>query len=481
MRRILPLVLAAGLTLGAALWAGCSVQCHYDTDCAGAQVCSKGSCVAPDVHRQAFGICDTAADCAATEVCISGSCIAKNALGDGGVTDGGTADAGDCPAGPVSACTNSANANCPCLGGSYRFIPDPKNCAGFDPSAITVVQDGCNLTTFINGVGQLTGTVDQSGTVHMAGLFTCSGAKDPNTEAIALTCQTCNNTLIPFLAEAPSSVVPSGPFLMGTGGIPDGGTADGGTADGGTADGGASDGGYPADTQPEHQVDLGCFRMDTNEVTNRYYYDCVNPGPNYTGTPCGLPPGFTSPDELRQAPADHLPVMGVSWKDARNYCKYVGGDLPTEAEWEKAARGGCDLYGAPTCEPGVDDPDYPWGNDASKVCSDQDDVFQACGTSGPVSEDQYVTGASGYGIVHLAGNVREWVRDAYSATWYAQSPATDPVGPAQNSTPERVIRGGAFDTDPSAGTVWRRDHASDSLPGGASSIGDVGFRCVREH
>jgi len=132
------------------------------------------------------------------------------------------------------------------------------------------------------------------------------------------------------------------------------------------------------------------------------------------------------------------PVVGVSYDDAEAYCAWIGGRLPTEAEWEKAAR----WTGS---YPNV----YPWGNtwDAEK-CNNYYDTNSAgggyrCSQTSPVGS--YPSGASPYGCQDMAGNVWEWCKDWYSNTYYSQSPSSDPQGPTTGS--QRVLRGGGWDND----------------------------------
>ena len=127
--------------------------------------------------------------------------------------------------------------------------------------------------------------------------------------------------------------------------------------------------------------------------------------------------------------ADH-PVVYVSWEDAQAFCHWAGVRLPTEAEWEKAARGPATGSGAGRI--------YPWGNDAPNVqrCNFNRNV----GDTTPVGS--YPAGASPAGVWDLAGNVWEWVADWYDEGYYAGSPAQNPQGP--NAGAYRVLRGGSW-------------------------------------
>lgn len=200
-----------------------------------------------------------------------------------------------------------------------------------------------------------------------------------------------------------------------------------------------------ADEVPHHTVYLDAFWIDQTEVSNAQYQQCVE-GRACEQSAYGDNVDFGAPDQ---------PVAGVDWDNAMMYCMKIGGRLPTEAEWEKAARG-------------VDRHKYPWGDEwnASRCNSFESGI----GKTVPVGS--YPDGASPYGVLDMAGNVWEWVVDWYESDYYTHSPLRNPRGPETGSN--RVIRGGAWSL------LHPRDvrcaHRASAVP--AYHQPDVGFRCV---
>jgi formylglycine-generating enzyme required for sulfatase activity len=204
-----------------------------------------------------------------------------------------------------------------------------------------------------------------------------------------------------------------------------------------------------ADRRPVHVVRVDSFYMDAREVTNAEYLAFCEE------TDRGLPE-FWGLDRYRSGPdfPDH-PVVGVSWYDATAYAEWCGKRLPTEAEWEYAARGG--LAGEP----------YPHGDTLEPANGN----YSKSELGGPASVGSY--SPNGYGLYDMLGNVCEWVYDRFDRDYYSVSPAENPTGPEEGT--HRVIRGGGWHTGPGCMGVYHRN----ALPGNWLDI-NVGFRCARD-
>lgn len=221
--------------------------------------------------------------------------------------------------------------------------------------------------------------------------------------------------------------IPEGPFTMG------------------------NDQGDP-DEAPAHPVYVRTYFIDLKEVTQSEYARFVNM------TKRGQPQVPVFEEDIAKLVDPDFPVVGIGWNDAFGYCRWAGKRLPTEAEWEKAARGeGRRLY--------------PWGNEFSYVVSNidgEDDGFKYLSPVG-----SFEGGRSPYGVYDMTGNVAEWVADTYDAQYYQNSPFRDPPGP--DSTEFKVIRGGTWRdsklnarlTKRFSAKMWRTDAT-------------IGFRCAQD-
>jgi formylglycine-generating enzyme required for sulfatase activity len=206
--------------------------------------------------------------------------------------------------------------------------------------------------------------------------------------------------------------------------------------------------------RPVHNVCISGFEMDIHEVTNVEYADCVGFGG------CS-PPRYSFSDSRATYYGDpayeDFAVIYVDWLQAREYCTWVGKRLPTEAEWEYAARGG--LAGKR----------YPWGDTISGSDAnylDSGDTWD--NDTSPV--EHYA--ANGYGLYDMAGNVNEWVNDWYQSGYYNVSPVNDPPGPPTGQ--ERVHRGGSWTETTFFLRVAYRGKGSPDFESGS-----LGFRCAR--
>ncbi|MFO0775105.1 MAG: SUMF1/EgtB/PvdO family nonheme iron enzyme [Nitrospiraceae bacterium] len=229
-------------------------------------------------------------------------------------------------------------------------------------------------------------------------------------------------------AEAPMVTIPAGEFTMGSNEHAD---------------------------EPRHQVVLDAFQIDKYETSNGRYKEFMKAT------------GHAAPaywDDPRLNKSTH-PVVGVSWHDASAFCKWDGKRLPTEAEWERAAKGP------------AGDNHYPWGGHT--LDSTKANYGQNVGRTQPV--DAYPEGASGFGVYNMAGNVFEWVSDWYDPKSYTKSNALNPQGPESgynfaNQGAVRVLRGGSWLAPE---TSLHTSHRFWNQPDNNSYGVGLGFRCAK--
>jgi formylglycine-generating enzyme required for sulfatase activity len=198
-----------------------------------------------------------------------------------------------------------------------------------------------------------------------------------------------------------------------------------------------------ADESPYASVTMSAFTIDKHEVTEAAYQNCVTAGI------CTSPSANFDPTNN-----GCLPVRNVTWTQASAYCTYLGKSLPTEAQWEMAARGNTGSL-------------YPWGNTVYSCTLSQ---YNSCGLF-PIAVGSKPAGASAAsGALDMAGNVAEWVRDYYSGNYYSTG-QIDPTGPP--ATGSRVFRGGGYQA-PAVGSLRVSDRNAESP---TASYPDLGFRC----
>ncbi|MDH4237907.1 MAG: formylglycine-generating enzyme family protein [Nitrospira sp.] len=250
-------------------------------------------------------------------------------------------------------------------------------------------------------------------------------------------------------AQSPSHdemvLIPAGPFLMGS-------------------DKKIDRNAYLAEL-PQRKIYLDAYEIDKFEVTTVQFLKFV--------LAKDLPPLIDwqyDGGNFQETMVNH-PVMHVSWDDADAYCRWAGKRLPTEAEWEKAARGD-------------DGRIYPWGNQMAGLSRSN---YGRTGLSGPVrdrperlllyppiiSVDKYDNAVSPYGIFQMSGNVAEWVADWYDPKYYASAPDRNPKGP-ENGTQRSFRGGGWIDSTPSVRAAQR--NGTDP----STKMNWMGFRCARD-
>jgi formylglycine-generating enzyme required for sulfatase activity len=202
--------------------------------------------------------------------------------------------------------------------------------------------------------------------------------------------------------------------------------------------------------QPAHTVMLSAFAIDKREVTQAQFQQCLQ---MQLCDNTIVPIDDTTPN---------APVRGVRWENAKKYCAFARKQLPTEAQWERAARGG----GATP---------FPWG-DAAVDCTHAN---AQCSTT-VVDVTSLPVGATSDGVLHMAGNVREWVADSYETAFYTSPAAlSDPRNESASDNGIKVARGGSFKTEARFLKVWYRDD-EDELHGGTATDGDdLGVRCAK--
>jgi formylglycine-generating enzyme required for sulfatase activity len=222
---------------------------------------------------------------------------------------------------------------------------------------------------------------------------------------------------------------------------------------GGEFEMGSTEGG--SDEQSVHTVALDGFWIDRTEVTNAQYRRCVE---ERACTPPIESGSHTLDPYYSNSNYGDYPIIHVSWHQAKAYCAWAGARLPTEAEWEYAARGS-------------DGRTYPWGSSAPD-CDKANYWGREIGCVGDMTAvGSYPAGASWCGVLDMAGNVWEWIADWYQSDYYSVSPLRNPLGP--DSGTRKVVRGGSWSPDWNGIRATRRSSGSPS-----NRYPLVGFRCV---
>jgi len=238
--------------------------------------------------------------------------------------------------------------------------------------------------------------------------------------------------------RAPMVEIPSGSFPMG---VPPG-----------DRDGGR-------DEYPRHEVLLDTFWIDQFEVTNGRYIEFVkSAGHRVPQNPTNPTRNLWQGDSITESLAER-PVINVDWFDADAYCKWAGKRLPTEAEWEKAAKGTSDRR-------------FPWGNvepTAKHLNYNQRWIGEK--TLMPVGS--YEAGKSPYGVYDVVGNVWEWVNDWYDARYYEKSPSKNPTGPQEGT--KKVIRGAGWQNETPTVRIFTRVDSDPTMRNEST-----GFRCAAD-
>ncbi len=240
---------------------------------------------------------------------------------------------------------------------------------------------------------------------------------------------------------------------------------------------------YSNQEQPQHEVYVDAFWMDKAEVTNAQFCKFLNangnqktngirwfePGAGHRGVIYGYIEELDGVFKLKDGYEDY-PVIEVSWYGAKAYCDWVGGRLPTEAEWEYAAKGTLNSV-------------YPWGNEFNgNIVNYRDSTFNfdnlgkdtsfTDGYPQWASVGSYPKGASWCGVLDMVGNVHEWVSDWYASNFYSISPKLNPKGPKNGTI--KIAKGGSW-YDPS----WHvRCSYRKGLTPSSARMHWVGFRCI---
>jgi sulfatase modifying factor 1 len=411
-----------------------------------ALVCSGCAYEWPD-ETQGDYLCNTDGDCAAQFTCDldSGQCVAEESSDASDASDSSDAsDASD--SSDASDASDSSDAS------------DPGNCPEGQHTVGNICYDHNDITHCFDGSDSVDCTTMN---IPEHSIPACMGTGDAQHPAFECSYECTNG----YEDQAGTCVGPAGMVLVGAGVFHMGCN-------------GAEDAHCDMATEePDHEVTLGDFWIDIYEVQAGDYKECVETIISGESV-CSYNGYAEAPNQTygSGSSSDH-PINYVSYEEAKTYCEWKGKELPTEAQWEKAARG--DDFRV-----------YPWGSSPEPSCNDT--VMFGCG---PQAVTQPVTNFSDnmspYGAHHMVGNVFEWVKDYYLEDYYTSgAPSSgdwvEPQGP--NAGPLRVIKGGGFNSpgsndfqapgaDNFMSPMLRASARGYSSP--TTRQADLGFRCVR--
>lgn len=444
--------------------AACSYQdivCLTDIDCGDGSAYTEDSCDNAGTPQSSCSYQDIA--CLSAADCDDSNAYTEDSCGNAGTTAAAcsyvdiacitSADCDDSNNYTVDTCNNGGTVQSSCsyqtitcftatdCDDSDAYTKDTCNNGGTIASTCTYQDIACLTNTDCDDANAYTeDTCLKAGTTQASctyAVITCLSSADCN-DGLASTSDRCEN------AGTTSSAcyntldnewvnIATGEFIMGCTGCYD-------------------------DEQPAHAVHLPSYDIQKYEVTNAQYSDCVAAGV------CSAPvsaSSSTAASYYGNHAYDDYPVIYVDWSRANSYCAWIGARLPTEAEWEKAAKG-----------PTPEQKEYPWGA-AVPTCSLSNGTILGTACVGDTTVvGSNTAGASYYGILDMSGNVAEWVYDWYNPVYYMSSPYNDPQG-GDGSTGVKLIRGGGWNGDETSLRLLTR---SVNLPTATNSY--TGFRCA---
>lgn len=213
----------------------------------------------------------------------------------------------------------------------------------------------------------------------------------------------------------------------------------------------------PSDELPQHEVSLSAFAIDIYEVTNAQYAECV------ASDGCSFPVATASQareDYFSNAEYANFPMINVNWEEAQSFCRWAGKRLPTEAEWELAARGSTPKT-------------FSWGDEAPDCTKANiyDNASMSACVGDTTAVGSYPEAVSEFGLMDMTGNVWEWVADSYVEGFYGVSPSENPL--AQEASQVHVVRGGGWASNWLAVRITSRGYDLSVYSGL-----DLGFRCA---